>query len=260
MLYTLSFVLPFWNERPRRIPKWMMVGYILLLVGCILLTGSRAAFMGLCLLGFMLLVSSMKRKLQAMLLGAVVAFVGFVVLTVALPEDLQNRYLTILDSSRGPANAQTSAQGRIDGIMWGFYLFGQSPFNGYGPGSFVYCTGKGLQPHNLYGQVLSEMGLLGGLALIGLLLCYWRNVREVRRLAETGASKPSMSFALQVTRAAGFNLVLLLALGCGGHNLYRYNWQWFAAFTAIAVCCARKQTATAETWEYAGHAPRPQFA
>jgi hypothetical protein len=38
---------------------------------------------------------------------------------------------------------------------------------------------------------------------------------------------------------------MLLLLGLGGHNLYRFHWQWFAAFQAIAVCCLRTRVATA---------------
>jgi hypothetical protein len=29
-------------------------------------------------------------------------------------------------------------------------------------------------------------------------------------------------------------------MGCAGHNLFRYNWQWFAAFGAIALHCLRQ--------------------
>ena len=38
----------------------------------------------------------------------------------------------------------------------------QSPLLGHGPASFDYSTGRGGQAHNLYGQVLSELGR-GGL-------------------------------------------------------------------------------------------------
>jgi hypothetical protein len=32
-------------------------------------------------------------------------------------------------------------------------------------------------------------------------------------------------------------------LGYAGHNLYRFHWQWFAAFQAIAVGCLRLRAA-----------------
>jgi O-antigen ligase len=238
LLYTLPFTLPFWNERPRRVSRVLMVGYVLLVLGCMLLTGSRAGFAGLCLLGLLLLVSRSRRKGAALALGGVGAVAGLVLLSMVLPDDLQNRYLTLLDSSRGPTNAQESTQGRIEGILWGLYLFGESPLHGFGPGSFAYCTGKGLQPHNLYGQLLSEMGLLGALAMAAILVGFWRNAREAGRLTRSDPSARG-GFACDAARAVGLNVILLLVMGCAGHNLYRYNWQWYAAFGAVALHCLR---------------------
>jgi O-antigen ligase len=237
ILYSLPFILPFWNEHPRRVPRWMLLGYILLVVCCILLTGSRAGFAGLCLLGCILLYSASKRKLQTLMLGGLCGLFGLLFLSVVLPQDLQNRYLTIIDSSRGPTNAQESAQGRIDGIVLGLHLWQQSPIVGYGPGSFAHGTGKGLQAHNLYGQAMSEMGSLGVFALIAVLWCFWRNYRESwRRWQACGAN----AFSYQISRSVGINVILLLVMGCAGHNLFRYNWQWFAAFGAIALHCLRQ--------------------
>src|SRR5262249_17003152 len=135
---------------------------------CILMTGSRAGFSGMCLLGFILLVNAAKQKFQALMLTGFAGVAAFLLLSVILPEDLQNRYLTLVGSSRGPENAQVSANGRLDGFMWGIYVWAQSPLFGYGPASFAYSTGRGGQAHNLYGQVLSEMGIVGAVALLGL--------------------------------------------------------------------------------------------
>ena len=56
----------------------------------------------------------------------------------------------------------------------------------------------------------------------------------------------------------GAVLVLLLVMGWAGHNLFRYNWQWFASFSAIAVHCLRARVAAREgAWE---SAPYGQFA
>lgn len=247
LLYTLPFLLPFWNEQPRRVPRLLLLAYIGGVLTCILLTGSRAGFMGLSLLTGILLLSSAKSKVQAVVVGGTIAVVGFLVLSVVLPEELQNRYLTLLDSSRGPANAKESADGRLDGFLWGLYVWQQSPLFGHGPASFAFSTGRGGQAHNLYGQVLSEMGLIGAVALVGLLLCFWKNGREARAIRhDTGL--PSSDFAYQVSRAVSLNILLLLVMGWAGHNLFRYNWQWFAAFSAVAVACLR-QGAAVPQWQ-----------
>src|SRR5262249_30283313 len=39
LLYSLPMTLPFWRERPRRVPAVLRFGFLLGVVGCILLTG-----------------------------------------------------------------------------------------------------------------------------------------------------------------------------------------------------------------------------
>src|ERR1019366_3132589 len=56
--YTLPLLIPFWREQPRRMPRWFVLGYGVCAVMCILLTGSRAGFVGLCLFSLLLLISS----------------------------------------------------------------------------------------------------------------------------------------------------------------------------------------------------------
>jgi O-antigen ligase len=246
MLYTLPLLLPFWLEKPRRVPRFLSVAFVLLALFCILKTGSRAGFMGLLIFTVIVIVTSAKRKAQALLGCGAAGLAGLVLMAAVLPEEMQNRYLTIIDSSRGPKNAEESAGGRIDGIVLGFKLFQQSPAFGIGPAAFVHANPKGLQPHNLYGQVLSELGLAGVAGLLAMVVCFFWNWYEARRLALSDPyCVPENDFAYQVARAVGINVILLLALGAAGHNLFRYNWQWFAAFSAIAVHCLRVRAAAA---------------
>src|SRR5205085_9754876 len=111
---------------------------------------------------------------------------------------------------------------------------------GHGPGSFAYATGREGGAHNLYGQTLSEVGALGALALVGLVVCFLLNWRETRRLyRETPWLWPHegmpRDLAYHVSRSVGISVLLLLLLGWAGHNLYRYNCQWLAAFQVAAL-------------------------
>jgi O-antigen ligase len=244
LLYTLPLTLPFWTERPRRIPRLVLIGYTLGVVGCILLTGSRAGFMGLCLFTCIVLLMTAKRKGQMVVMGGLAGLVAFAVLSVALPQELQNRYLTLVDSSRGPENARVSASGRLDGFLEGIRVWQEKPLLGHGPASFPYSTGRGGHAHNVYGQVLSELGTLGALAFLFLVYCFIKNWMESRsRLRALGWQPRRPDFASAVSRSIGVTVVLLLVMGWAGHNLYRYNWQWFAAFQAIALHCLRSRAA-----------------
>jgi O-antigen ligase len=259
LLYTLPLLLPFWKEQPRRIPRYLILGYAAACCGCILLTGSRAGFLGLCGLTGLTLVCYAQRKGQMILLGGMAGVAAFAVLTVALPEDLQNRYLTLVDSSRGPRNAQVSAHGRLVGLEEGIRVWQESPLFGHGPASFQYSTGKKFQAHNLYGQVLAELGIMGALALLLLVICYTLNWLESRRWAARAGDRVP-SFATLVSQAIGLNIVLLLVMGFAGHNLYRYNWQWLAAFGAIALHCLRHRPAVVPQTEHAALYPVVSYA
>jgi O-antigen ligase len=239
LLTALPMTMPFWSEKGGVLRRPLLLGYTGLSVLCILLTGSRAAFAGLCFFGLMaILISGGSRKGVLLLAG-----LGALAIGTLLPGPLQNRFMTLIDSSYGPANAQLSAGGRIEGFLAGVELWQQSPLLGFGPVAFfAVATGREGGAHNLYGQLLSELGTLGALAFAGLIWCFWRNTAEARRFFRERPRAPR-GFAFYVARAVGITIVLMLLLGWAGHNLYRYNWLWLAAFQAVALHCIRTREA-----------------
>jgi O-antigen ligase len=249
LLFTLPLTLPFWNEKPSLLVKVVLAGYCALLTGCVLLTGSRAGLVGLLFLGLMIAMSSGKRRGVYLLLGA-----GAMVAALALPGELQNRFMTLIDPSVGPANAQGSAMGRFDGLYFGFLAWQESPLLGHGPNAFAFATGRAGGAHNLYGQVLAEMGALGALALLGLLFVFWRNALEARRFYRRRPDAPR-GLPYHTMRALSLCAMLMVLLGCAGHNLYRYNWLWCAAFQVSALHCVRLQKR-----RVAAEAPEPTQA
>ncbi len=225
LLLAMTMTLPFWKgARGRR--------RLLLLAGtgaaatCIFLSGSRAGFLGL---------------------------VG----VVALPGSLQDRFMSIVDSSRGPGNARASAEGRLIGLLDGIKLWERSPAVGVGPGAFGLATGSGMNAHNVYGQVLGEMGTVGVVALAGLLWSFRANAKEARRRR---LAAPGPDFPAEVARAVGLAVVLMLLQGIAGHNLYRYTWVWLAAFQAVALRCLRTRLAPAPAFGPARTTAVPRLA
>jgi O-antigen ligase len=234
VLLALPLTLPFWNSARSTLVRVLLAGFTLAACACILLTGSRTGYVGLGVFGICCLLLARSKAKMLLLLG-----IAIVLLIAFTPSFLQERFLTLVDPSYGPANAQESAQGRIGGFLEGFHLWDENPILGVGPGAFLYATGAGYNSHNLYGQVVSEMGVVGAVAFGGLVLCFLLNWFEARRHYRN--RRPD--FLYQVSRAVSLNIVLLLLMGWAGHNLYRYNWLWFAAFQAIALHCIRAQAA-----------------
>jgi O-antigen ligase len=242
LLYSLPLTMPLWATRPSKFLRIVLVGYTLGVCACIALTGSRSGFVGLCVLILMILLVTVQRKVLVLVLAALVGLLGAALAMTVMPEDLQKRYLTIVDSSYGPKNAQLSASGRMAGLTYGFEAWEKSPLLGHGPRGFDFATGRLGGAHNLYGQIISEVGTLGALVFIALIVCFALNWLEVWRFYRRHPEEPH-DFVFHVSRAIGLIVVLLLLLGWSGHTLYRYNWQWFAVFQAIAVHCVRQKTA-----------------
>jgi len=232
LLYSLPLTLPLWAEKPQGKLRMALVAYVGLSLVCMLLTGSRGALVGLGCLAVMLLGVSRRRGMLFVLLAVAIP-VGWSL----LPAELHDRFTTLIDPSVGPANAQESAEGRTKGIVDGLRLWGRSPVTGFGPNSFGKAVGHGFQAHNLYGQTLGELGSLGAIALLGMLLAFALNAWEVRRLARNYGWKEA--FPDRLSQAVSLSVLLMLVMGFGSHNLYRYTWMWFGAFQGIALHCLR---------------------
>jgi hypothetical protein len=236
---------------PVLVPLWMMMRGIIsipirlfvlasfcLAVICVLDTGSRGAFIGL--VGYVGLAAVFSKNRWKIL---VVAIVTFPIIWGTMDERMQNRYLTLIDPSRGPANAQESAEGRLRGLQDGLRLFRKSPMYGVGPGNAKYETGTGFQTHNFLGQVAGEMGSVGLLAYAFLCCCitinygyslfYWKILK-----ARAPTADP---YLYLVSQAVFITLILLLLMGVGGHNAFRYTWIWYAAFQSMAVVALKKK-------------------
>jgi O-antigen ligase len=238
LLFAFPLAIALWNSRPSKGLRWLLAAFMLGVVVCIALTGSRSAFLGLLVFGVLTLLVTARRKSQAIALCGLGGVLCLGLAVVALPAELQNRYLTIIDSSYGPQNAAASAESRMTFFLEALQAWEKSPLLGHGPRSFNIVGGHGMGAHNLYGQVVAEMGLLGVAALAVFIACFVLNWLEIRRFYQSYPPPPG-DFAFQLSRSIAIVLVLLLLLGWSGHTLYRYNWRWFAAFQAIAVYCIR---------------------
>ena len=237
LVFALPLTLPLWATKPSPVVRLGLMGFTACAVLCILLTGSRAGLVGLLAFGMLYLVGTNYRKTGIVLLAGATC-----VAVLALPGELQNRFLTLIDPSYGPANAEVSAQGRLDGLMAGLKLWESSPLTGAGLATFAKLTGRGGGAHNLFGQVLAEMGLIGLAALAGLLWAFWRNAREVKRFYRSHR-EVTPDFTYHLSRALSIGVLLLLFLGWSSHLMFRYNWLWFGAFQVVTLHCVRQKAA-----------------
>ncbi len=197
---------------------------------CVLLTGSRTGFAGLALLAVgAALISKYRWRL------VLLALLGVPLVWFSLSARLQNRYLTLIDPSLGPKNAQASADSREVFFWIGVEIWKKHPVFGVGPGCFAIVAGTELQAHSLYGQTISELGTVGVIALVALIVCYLWNYFEARRVYRAIPPPNDALFCYRVVAATAVTLLQLLFFGLGGHNLFRFVWIWYAAFAALAL-------------------------
>lgn len=233
--YALPLVEPLWTLNTSRRFRLLLIGYLALSVTCIGLTGSRSSF--LMLLIYALITALRSRYRVRMLLFLVLVAP---ILWGLLPPSLQNRFTTIVKPEDGPKNAQVSAESRTEGFNIGRELWSKSPFVGYGPGAWIPATGRKIESHNLYGQVMGEMGTLGLVTFSGVLIAFWTNIR---RIAAAYRDHPDWEkdFVYHLAMALGKGVLLMLIGGWAGHNLFRYSWLWYGGFLILARRCVEQR-------------------
>ena len=227
------------TKRRKQLLLILAITSFLLSIICIQLTGSRSSFVAL---GISLTTLALLSKYRFRVL--VLLCVAAPIVWFSLPADLQNRYLTVIYPELGPTSAQESAESRIVFFWMGIDIWKENLPFGVGPSCFPYASGTGVQSHGFIPQVTSELGTLGVVAYLMLIGCTLANSFESRSLCKKmkamGREKEALYFH-RVSFAVAFTVFLLILLGFGGHNAFRFTWIWYAAFQAIAVGILRQK-------------------
>lgn len=254
IVFVLPFVTAMWNSGiGGKLGRYWLMAYVALSGLCILLTGSRGSLMAFGVWAAITILRGPKKWawIAAVVFAAPVVF-------VALPESLQNRFHTIVDPSVGPANAAESGEGRLVGFFTGLELWGHSPLSGVGPGAWRPATGSSIESHNLYGQLMGEMGGLGVATFVAVLACFAANLWRIRAVRRDFPEWQN-DLVFQVPAAIGTAVFLLLLLGAAGHNLFRYTWLWYGGLLIISRYCIEARLRAVEAGEYEFESEEEEF-
>jgi len=229
-----------WVVYKTEINKWfrrLYIGYVLLALVCIVLTGSRSGTLALLfLIGLVILCQKGARRLKL----AAVLILSILLVWAGMPEEKKERMRTVWDENAGPTNAHESTEGRSKGFHAGWEMFKERPLTGIGVGSMNFITyrvehGDGIaeQAHNTLGEILGEFGAMGLSLFIGLVASIVKLFRSV--LAAKRRETKGPLFIYDLACAGIITVLLLLFLGVGGHNFYRPLWLWLAAWASLAA-------------------------
>lgn len=176
------------RSKPRRaLMRYGLWAYGALACVSIIYTGSRSGMFTALLFFFLIFTASSKRYAAALLLVFLLFFTW-----EYMPENFQERFLSTFMDDVGPESAHRSAAGRMAGFIQGVRLFASSPILGVGPGNFPLGWPEGMNAHNLFGQLLGELGLCGLISFgIMLVLIVSINLRILRTGCEASGHEPS---------------------------------------------------------------------
>src|SRR5262245_1593967 len=107
--------------------------------------------------------------------------------------------------------------------------------------------------------MLGELGTVGALAFIVLIISIGLSVRKLMKQIKVNEAQPRLVPLYHLVQAIGISTALLLLMGLFGHNLYRYNYVWYAAFLSVLVRSYRPQPQEEFTYQ-GGSAWTPAWA
>jgi len=236
IMCTLPICLPLVTLCKRYWHYLFVLGFVLLALRLVVLSGSRGGIIALVALAILPIVFSRYRFRILPVILLVLPLGWFF-----MPEQYQDRIRTIWDPTIR-RDAVESTEGRTRGFQHGVERWMEYPIFGTGLGA------SGSFAHNLPGQLLGDTGTLGVIAFLFLLSCcginhynIWKNYKY---LQEKDLGKEGL-FCWRVSIAVMYGVAMLLCQGLSLHNADAFHWVWFAAFQALAVTFMQEKVTAA---------------
>jgi putative inorganic carbon (hco3(-)) transporter len=212
----------------------------------ILRTGSRTGYLGL-IMGIATVIWQAKSRMKAV---AIVVLVALIAIPL-VPHDYADRFTSIF-TDKSSAGQDTSVGQRKEILVDATKIFLDHPF-GIGVGAFPLMRkqvfGRTQDTHNLYLEIATNIGVQGFIVFVVFVLVLVVALRRLQKrlsqqidaLQNRGEPQEPLAehiadlqFVLACARAALVFLMIRLALGGFGMDLYEIYW-WFLAGLTVAM-------------------------
>jgi len=194
----------------------------------LMLTMSRGSLLALLVIGWMIFKES-KNKLLIILIACALA----VVLWGKMGDFQKDRYLSLIGASE--KNNKTT-EGRLNGILHEFELGLGRPIVGHGlgttPETKVHNGERAQASHNMYGELLIEIGIVGFVFFVRYILAIRRTLFELKGKIEIDESNYMFYMKLNSAFLAVFYMYIFYSLNYWG--LSQYYWYLFGGLV-VAV-------------------------
>ena len=212
---------------PGKMGKLAFIVFAPLLIYTLVLTMSRSSMIALGVVLWMIFRES-AHKFSILVLLAVTA----VVVWSHLSPIEKDRYLSIVSSHAAQSG---TAEGRISGMWEEFEIGLKRPLFGHGlgttPEAKAHVVGKSRAAHNLYAELIIELGLLGLFVFLRYLSAIYKSFstnREIMKSVQRD-SKTDFQYRLNQVITAVFWMYVVFSLSYWG--LSYYYWYMFGGMT-----------------------------
>jgi putative inorganic carbon (hco3(-)) transporter len=210
-----------------KIIKCFFAGCILGLLTIILYTGSRTGYVAIFILSFSILLRFGIFKIKTIAVVISITLIGLVI----IPQHYKDRFSTIFHASEGADSG--SANLRLEILEDAYAIFKKYPF-GIGVQAFPHVRdlefNRQQDTHNLYLEILTNLGIIGFVAFIVFIATLFRISIKARHVFVSNNEK----LLAELCYIVNLYIICRLALGLFGMDLYEVYW-WFAAGITIAL-------------------------
>jgi hypothetical protein len=224
--FVIATVFPFVHYllRPHRIiGRVLYFIFMPLLLYALVLTMSRGAFLAMLAVAFVIIRESSQKIL---LISAVIGLcIGAWLIMTPIQQD---RYLSLVGMS-STAN-EASSEGRVRGSIQELELGLARPVFGHGVGTTAEAKyhnfGHAKASHNLYAQLMIELGAIGACVFIYMLISIYRSLVDVRyAIRRLQLRRNTFTFRLNQTLLAVFVMYAVYSMNYWGVS--QYYWYLF---------------------------------
>lgn len=185
-------------------------------------SGSRGGVIGLMVLGMAIVYFSKKRVKMGIVFGMLI------VILFVTSESIKSTSTRIDDDS---------IVARLLGLTHGIEMLKRGNILGVGPGCFLFARGKyfhyTMESHNIYGQVIGDLGIPGTIAWFYLIRQIFRNLIAVKKRLKSLSMENDFLYKLAL--GIQISLIVRLAISMASHGLYNFYWYVMAAISIALV-------------------------
>ncbi len=195
---------------------------LVLFVMCLIGSGSRGGVAGFFMFGLCVVWFS-KQRVKMGLLG----FFFFIILFL---------FSNTISSTTKRINPE-SGHGRFTGMTHGLGMLTRGHVIGVGPGCFLFARGRyfsyTMESHNIYGQLMGELGIPGSIAWFLFIRQIFINLIESKKKLK--ALSMEKSFLYSISIGLQVSLIVRLFVCLASHSLFFFYWYVIGPLSFVII-------------------------